>query len=482
MSLKPGGIHLATIPLNVFAIFALLIVGMMISFLLASQSTYWVVTAVVGTILFTIGFFSPPISLYLLIFSMLLSPEFGERDFTGKGFTIRFEDILLIVMGLSWLAKTSLQKIGLVAHTQLNKPIALYLLSCTFSTAWGVINGNIVSPLTGFFFVLKYFEYFIVFFITVNYVNSKSQLKKLLWALFITFIIVLIFAFSQIPRGERITAPFEGSSGEPNTLGGYLVIMLALTIALTFSVKRIFHKATLWLIVVLCFIAILFTLSRATWLALAVMYISLIIFIKKRNMLIFMLIVGAILSPIILPKVVLYRLFYTFKSEALEGGAMQDGARQGGARQQQEMRRNLADLASGRKKFDSSTEARLKSMRMVLDDFPKHPVLGFGVTGHEFLDAQYHRVLIETGLVGLSMFLYLVWSIVRILFEIRKKYGDDPLYNFISTGTLCAFFGLLAHSLGTNTFIIVRIMEPFWCLMGLNLVILNIEGKTSETS
>ena len=60
------------------------------------------------------------------------------------------------------------------------------------------------------------------------------------------------------------------------------------------------------------------------------------------------------------------------------------------------------------------------------------------------------------------------------------KPESDPLYNFISTGTLCAFFGLLAHSLGTNTFIIVRIMEPFWCLMGLNLVIFNIEGKSNE--
>ncbi|MBT4485859.1 MAG: O-antigen ligase family protein [Candidatus Latescibacteria bacterium] len=466
--MKPNSIQRSSFSPNVFAMIALLAVCILISFLLASQSTYWVIAAIMGTILFTVGFFSPAISLYILIFSMLLSPEFGERDLTGEGFTIRIEDILLIVMGFSWLAKASIEKIGLVAYTQLNKPIALYLLACTFSTAWGVVNDNISSPITGFFFILKYFEYFVVFFITVNFVNSKSQLKKLLWALFITYVIVLILSFSQIPQGERITAPFEGEGGEPNTLGGYLVLMMALTIALASNVKRIFYRATLWLLTVLCFIAILFTLSRATWLALAVMYVFLIIFIKKRNVLIFMLILGAFLSPIILPKAVLFRFYYTFTSETKERGGLQRGMPGYGS--------------PGGSKFDSSTTDRLEAMQMVLRDFPKHPIFGFGVTGHSFIDAQYHRVLIETGLVGLIAFLFLLWSIVRILLDIRKKYMNDPLYNSLSTGTLCAFFGLLAHSIGTNTFIIVRIMEPFWCLMGLNIVILNIEKKTNELS
>ena len=44
-------------------------------------------------------------------------------------------------------------------------------------------------------------------------------------SLLITYVIVVFVALSQIPSGNRLTAPFEGRAGEPNTLGGYLILM-----------------------------------------------------------------------------------------------------------------------------------------------------------------------------------------------------------------------------------------------------------------
>jgi hypothetical protein len=42
-------------------------------------------------------------------------------------------------------------------------------------------------------------------------------------------------------------------------------------------------------------------------------------------------------------------------------------------------------------------------------------------------------------------------------------------------GVLAGFISLLIHSIGSNTFIIVRIMEPFWFLMGLLVVLYHTE-------
>jgi hypothetical protein len=42
------------------------------------------------------------------------------------------------------------------------------------------------------------------------------------------------------------------------------------------------------------------------------------------------------------------------------------------------------------------------------------------------------------------------------------------------------FITLLLHSIGSNTFIIVRIMEPFWFLMGLVVVLYHIEKDKQE--
>jgi hypothetical protein len=38
----------------------------------------------------------------------------------------------------------------------------------------------------------------------------------------------------------------------------------------------------------------------------------------------------------------------------------------------------------------------------------------------------------------------------------------DPFYRSLAMGYLAGLVALLVHGIGANTFIIVRIMEPFW--------------------
>ena len=116
--------------------------------------------------------------------------------------------------------------------------------------------------------------------------------------------------------------------------------------------------------------------------------------------------------------------------------------------------------------FDPSTSERLHSMRDSLAGWIKRPVLGYGVTGFRFMDAQYFRTLVETGIVGLACFL---WLVITIL----KSSGDslallrDPDDRGIVVGFLAGTVGILVHAIGSNTFIIIRIMEPFWFFMAI---------------
>jgi O-antigen ligase len=87
--------------------------------------------------------------------------------------------------------------------------------------------------------------------------------------------------------------------------------------------------------------------------------------------------------------------------------------------------------------------------------------LGYGVTGYRFVDAQYLRVITETGFLGLISFLFLITMIYRQTYDILKK-SIDPFEEGIVIGFIAGFTGLLFHAIGANTFIIVRIMEPFW--------------------
>ncbi len=118
-------------------------------------------------------------------------------------------------------------------------------------------------------------------------------------------------------------------------------------------------------------------------------------------------------------------------------------------------------------RVDTSTSARLGSFEQVLSDFPEEPLFGHGVTGWGFVDAQYFRTLIETGLFGLLALLFLFLRIFQLGLNRFRYFVKDDFYRGLSVGFLGGFICLLVHAIGSNTFIIVRIMQPFWLVAGL---------------
>ena len=115
---------------------------------------------VVGFLIVLLAFTSVPAALFLLIGSMLLSPEITVGRVAGRGvgvreLSLRLDDILLAIIGFSWLVKTIIYRdLALIRETPLNRPIVYYMLICVLATLVGVIAGR-VRPLTGFFFILN---------------------------------------------------------------------------------------------------------------------------------------------------------------------------------------------------------------------------------------------------------------------------------------------------------------------------------------
>src|ERR687888_1698036 len=94
--------------------------------------------ALAAVVLFALVFVRTDFGLYVVVFSMLLSPEFGAGGSgiaEGRTIMVRSEDFILIVIGMAWLAKTAVNKeLGIVAKTPLNKPILLYIVANIVST------------------------------------------------------------------------------------------------------------------------------------------------------------------------------------------------------------------------------------------------------------------------------------------------------------------------------------------------------------
>jgi len=182
------------------------------------------------------------------------------------------------------------------------------------------------------------------------------------------------------------------------------------------------------------------------------MVLTLIYFSKKKMVIIIPMVVVIAISPLLLPKAVIDRVLYTVKQAPEQG-----------------------QLKIGGTRIDTSTSARLESYRLVLTrDFLKQPIIGYGITGYSFVDAQYPKVLADTGIIGFMAFVFLLYKTYK---HARLAYRNtkDPFFSGLTLGYLAGFIAMLVHAIGANTFIIVRIMEPFWFLTAMVIMIPVIE-------
>jgi hypothetical protein len=399
----------------------------------------------IAFVVFLVVFVRTELGLYLVIFSMLLSPEIGAGSSElaeGRQVVIRTEDLVLLVVAFSWLAKTAVNKeMGLALKTPLNRPILWYVAVTTIATLVGYATGT-VQGLGGFFYVLKYTEYFVVYYMVANNLSNRSQAWRFVAAAFLTAAIVSVVGAAQIPSGQRVSAPFEGTEGEPNTLGGYLVFMMALAGGIALETQRLRVRLTCVALLALMLVPLAYTLSRASFLSVPFVLAALGVFSSRRRVVVGALLLLLVAAPLIgvalLPKAVVNRILYTFEPEA-----------------------GQATVRFGKVALDPSTSARFISAQQAFVAWTRQPVLGYGVTGARFMDVQYARTLVETGIVGLAVFLWLAWSALKSgLASFRAL--RDPEERGLALGFLAGTVGLLVHAVGANTFIIVRIMEPFW--------------------
>ncbi|MEW6075718.1 MAG: O-antigen ligase family protein, partial [Candidatus Omnitrophota bacterium] len=368
------------------------------------------------------------------------SPEFRTGTAAGREVAIRADDLFLFVIFIGWMAKMALNKeLGVLRNTPLNAVILAYIVVCIFSSALGVMQDRI-SIKSSFFFNLKYIEYFLIFFMVTNNLKTMKQAKRFMFFLFLTYTIICLYSMVKIPTGARVTSPFEGrGGGEPNTLGGYLLFMMALAAGMMLYGHNRRNRIIFLTLFCAALLPLMFTLSRGSWLAFFPMVLTLLALTRRYKLpaiAVFILAVSAL--PFVAPQQVKARVQETFKS-------------------------NKSTRLLGKDVYVSeSAQARINSWSVAFKKFNIRPVVGHGVPGGTVIDNQYVRVLIETGMAGFILFALILGMMCKTGFEVLRSAESTDFARGLSLGFLAGLVGLLFHSLSAATFILVRIMEPFW--------------------
>jgi hypothetical protein len=254
----------------------------------------------------------------------------------------------------------------------------------------------------------------------------------------VTAIATGLFAAGQVGI-QRVTAPFEGERGEPNTLGGYLMLVMSVCVGLALCARSMARKVLYILPALFLYYPLVHTTSRSSYASLAAaMAVILLLHTVWNRAVGWIVFVPFVLlaSPFLVPDVAVERVMT----------------------------------------LDKSVRARIWAWHIVPEVLADSPFLGRGVTAVRLVDSQYPRVFGETGLIGTAAFLWLLYTIGSTAFRETLR-SRHPIPRGIKLGYMGAFAGVLVHCFGANTFLIVRIMEPFWFLTAVVASLGRVEGR-----
>jgi hypothetical protein len=435
------------------AVFAVICAVILFVFHFTVQETNYTIAVAISMLVFGLTLVRVENGVYILLVAMLLSPEI-ESGAVGasneRGVNLRYDDILIIVIFLGVLVKNAFEgRVTPWRANPINSGILAYYFVCILSSlrAW-FFGAPAWDKYVAFFVMLKMAEFYIVFFVVGLAINSMAEVRHQLRVFIGVALVVSIYGIVSIRTIERVSAPFEVGGTEPNTLGGYLIIVMCIALGLMIYSPKRWQRLVLAATAIIAFIPFIMTLSRASYISLIAAIFVLGLMARKPFIIILMLLV-LFASPFLMPLSVRERVAYTFRES--DGQVVTVAGRDTGLQ------------------VDTSTYERIYVWQKVQFNLGVWPYLGGGVSWDTVLDSQYARLLIETGFFGLFAFLFMLYRILRTARQ-TQRWSSDWVGQGLGLALMAISAGLIVHGFGTISFLIVRIMEPFWFLMALTVV------------
>ncbi len=438
---------------------------------ISSANPYLPIIALIGFTMAIATFYFPRFGLFIMLFFVMISTDMplGGKD-SVRQTTVRFEDVVLILVSIGWiLNKARTRSLSSIKENRLYKPILAMSSIIIIATIFGFFQ-NTVQLHKGILYSMKRLEYFWIFFMTYNLMETREDawlsIKIFLWGS-AAISIIGIFQFTIFPLsslaagGSTATAGF----GRANTLADFYLIILGVVMGL-FIYCRDKKRLSIYAILILLFAtAIIMTKSRGAYVSIP--FIFLVIAYFSRNMK-FIIVIVCLAS---------IALIYQFGSIFITDQTtkfLYD-------RQGEDIKNQVSSIGEVMKKgpsADSSFNTRYVSWINAKPEIYKYPLLGHGVGSMPLyaFDNQYVAEVYDTGMIGLIAFLFL--NVVIFLTVLHLYYiTNDDFTKGLSLGYLGAQMGILVHGITITNFYTIINMEAFWFILAIIMLLFYLEKK-----
>lgn len=343
-------------------------------------------------------------------------------------------------------------------NTVVNKPALKYGPMSIWIVLFGGINLFTaifsVTPLASIQAALAIVSFLALYFVLINTVTDRKFFCLLIVVLILSASLQSLYGIYQYQAGistvehhwtdaelfPELNTRVFGTLDNPNILAQYLELIIPLTLGLFWSTRDWLRKALLLGAASLMFLCLILTYSRAGWIAFA---LSIIVFsiLRDRRILLVAGIAG------------LVGMYF------LPGSVMERIASIG----------NLSESSNTYRIFIWKA-----SLKMIRDFW--YCGVGLGVqafakiyNGFYIREGVYAfhthnlylQILIETGVLGITMFLACVYKAFKFGLNAMVR-SDNNIDKTVIAGLLAGILALLLHGLTENSFYNFKIIFMFW--------------------
>ncbi len=418
------------------------------------------------------------IALFLTLFMFPLIPRYLGIDLsTSLGYglpIINVQRVLLGIIYLVWIFRKTITKERILPKTILDKPI-LVLLLIQLCSVFVATNYLQVSLLKFFSLIL---EGYLLFYIVVDTIRTKRQVKTVVSVLIISLALVsvigiveyflgqYIFSFVKPVRaalqsayGVRLTRlgtlRIQSSMGSGRILGMCLILLIPISL-LSAAYNKIGLKKILWSIPSIVFLlALYFTKSRICLIGFLASLLVIFPVYKKHIFVVIMatLLILLLSPPFLQNEISRIKVMFSVFNPATYFAYLNNPSE--------------AD------EMVSAAFSRIRTQKEVINLILQKPILGYGLSWPSKLITTgsdvnwYSDAMLESGVLALVLFLWIVIRVLRCLFNCFKN-TEGRYYRFLAIalmGSIIAFLFPLGTGLSTGAFYL------FWVLIAIAVII-----------
>jgi hypothetical protein len=411
--------------------------------------------------------------LILLAAAIALSPSFSVGYLSdGKTIEIRFEDILILILGLFWLVKLFIIRKERVKKPPLLLPILAWLSIGFISILSNWIFGSLGFE-RGFFYFLKELEFFLFYFYVFYHLKNVNAAKLIVNIWFILAGFNVFYVFYQLMMtappekyGEYGTAAIAERGVFPAGSFFLLLFIFLFNVFLYYFLNlniSYFKKGILYFLSVSPIIGAFGSASKTIFLAvvLVLFLTSFFWFVRGKN------------KKIKKICLIVFTLFFAVSSFLLVLKKVPDSQR-------------ILDIFFPTVFCQNVQTGRLDIINNNFEEAintksPLLPFTGLGVGYVGEAHNQYLRNFIETGIIGSIVFLILIFVIIKTSWQGFLENKDNFSIG-LSAGLLIATLAMLFCSFATEPFIVVKPSEVYWFFTALTMAVLILTEKKERST